>query len=410
VIDAADIKARADCREIARARGVRIKREQGDTMTAHCFNPDGHNNGDRKPSLSVFREGFKCFGCGISGDALGLVMELDGVDFKTALAQLAGELGLSDDAPYRPRRRQQPEPTPTTRQIAARGVGPTERIRADLWGRIWGALVFSDQPEAPAAWAAERGISWQAATLASVRDATHAAGEIIGILRGHTRSELIAAGAIREDGTPWGPLAELGKIAAGDIEHASGAFIPIWSPGKPHTPVGFRFRIYNPTGRLKSLAQFSGAPVLPLGLDSIAQARRLGEPYSVLICEGETDWLAAQDAMRTLGRPCAVLAHCMMSAAWSPAWTALLAGAARVVVLFDRGHGEHPNGQARAIEIAGQLAAIRGDPNTPENLRIHLTEEGGEDLADLHKKGDLTPLLRELTLDRHTPINEEMTA
>lgn len=413
-----DIKARADCREVARAKGARIKRANGDTLVAHCWHPEAHNNGDANPSMSIGRGGFKCFGCGASGDVITLAMELDGADFKTARDTLAAELGISDSYQRPPRTRRAPKITrrPAGVSLEAtprRRLDPVNETRAEVWGRIWEALVFSAQPDAPKQWAESRGISWQAATLASVRDPTDAAAEIVGILRDYTLTEHKAAGTVNQDGKPWHPLRIVKEIASGDRAAADGAFIPMWSPPYGSAPVGMRYRLYEPWANgPKSLAQFSGAPILPLGLDKLDMMPQLGEPFSVLICEGETDWLAAQDAMRALGHPAACLAHCMMSKPWAEAWTRLIAGAesvGRVLVLFDRGPGDRPNGVERAREIAKQLAAIRGADWTRARLSIELTDEGGEDLADLHKKGDLTPLLERLLLGRHAATNEAVS-
>src|SRR5690606_36909539 len=136
--------------------------------------------------------------------------------------------------------------------------------------------------------------------------------------------------------------------------------------GESSAPVAMRWRYYNPHGRVKALAQPSGAPVLPLGLDSIERARAGGAPYSVIVCEGETDWLATIDAARSAGINAAVLSHCVMSTPWRAEWTALAHDAAAVVVGFDEGNTptnpttgkpepDKRPGVLRAREIASQL-------------------------------------------------------
>jgi len=62
---------------------------------AHCFNAAGHARGDRNPSLKLFPESgrYKCYSCGIGGDAIDLVRQVRGVSFVDAVAwlgQLAG--------------------------------------------------------------------------------------------------------------------------------------------------------------------------------------------------------------------------------------------------------------------------------------------------------------------------------
>jgi phage/plasmid-associated DNA primase len=48
----------------------------------HCFNTSGHKNGDANPSLQIWDDGFKCYGCGISGDIYDAVEILEGITDK----------------------------------------------------------------------------------------------------------------------------------------------------------------------------------------------------------------------------------------------------------------------------------------------------------------------------------------
>jgi len=48
----------------------------------HCFNQSGHKNGDANPSCQLFDEGYKCYGCGISGDIYDAVEILEGITDK----------------------------------------------------------------------------------------------------------------------------------------------------------------------------------------------------------------------------------------------------------------------------------------------------------------------------------------
>jgi hypothetical protein len=69
-----------------------------------------------------------------------------------------------------------------------------------------------------------------------------------------------------------------------------------------------------------------------------------------------------------------------------------LAGARRVVVGFDEGHGEQPAGLKRARDIRDSLATAVGRERTKELLKVRLTREG-RDLADLHRAGELVDWL-----------------
>lgn len=53
---------------------------------------------DTKPSAHVSQYGFQCFACGVTGDAVKLIREQEGVDYKTALAVLQERTGGADRA------------------------------------------------------------------------------------------------------------------------------------------------------------------------------------------------------------------------------------------------------------------------------------------------------------------------
>src|ERR1700736_6998837 len=53
-------------------------------------------HGEKTPSFYVVpdKKIFHCFGCGLTGDAIKFVMQLDGKSFPEAVEQLAAEVGL----------------------------------------------------------------------------------------------------------------------------------------------------------------------------------------------------------------------------------------------------------------------------------------------------------------------------
>lgn len=51
-----------------------------------------HN--EKSPSFYVYEDGYHCFGCGAHGDAVGFVMQSQGLQFLEAVELLAGEVGL----------------------------------------------------------------------------------------------------------------------------------------------------------------------------------------------------------------------------------------------------------------------------------------------------------------------------
>lgn len=83
--------------EVAKGLGLEIKGTQ-----AKCFNSSSHKNGDKNPSLGldISRNRFKCFGCGIGGSVIDLVMQVQGIDFNKAIQYLGGDTGAGK-APFK---------------------------------------------------------------------------------------------------------------------------------------------------------------------------------------------------------------------------------------------------------------------------------------------------------------------
>jgi len=57
----------------------------------HCISP---SHQDRSPSASIRRDRYRCFGCGLSVDAIGLVMHVLGLDYLSALRWLGERYGV----------------------------------------------------------------------------------------------------------------------------------------------------------------------------------------------------------------------------------------------------------------------------------------------------------------------------
>lgn len=67
--------------ELVRSRGIRANRSG---MVCCPF------HGDKRPSMKVYKDGFKCFACGENGNAIDFVMKYDGLSFKDAFIYLGG--------------------------------------------------------------------------------------------------------------------------------------------------------------------------------------------------------------------------------------------------------------------------------------------------------------------------------
>jgi hypothetical protein len=59
-------------------------------QSIHCPNQDGHARGDKRPScsLNLGKGVLFCQGCGLSGDAYSVIMQIEGIDFKQVTEQL----------------------------------------------------------------------------------------------------------------------------------------------------------------------------------------------------------------------------------------------------------------------------------------------------------------------------------
>jgi hypothetical protein len=77
-IDVEEVKKRVDIVEVV-SDYIELKRT-GKVYMGRCPFHD-----DRKPSFAVYPDGYKCFGCGASGDVINFIMEIRGCDFKEAL-------------------------------------------------------------------------------------------------------------------------------------------------------------------------------------------------------------------------------------------------------------------------------------------------------------------------------------
>ena len=79
------LKARIDVCNLAHRLGVHVLANDRD---AHCFNAGAHRNGDRNPSMRLFEDGYKCYGCGIKGDAIDMVKAIRRIGFREAVEYL----------------------------------------------------------------------------------------------------------------------------------------------------------------------------------------------------------------------------------------------------------------------------------------------------------------------------------
>lgn len=77
-----EIIAQVPMQRVLEERGIKIARN------GMCSCP--FHGADRKPSMKIYKDGFRCFACGNSGNVIDFVMAYDNVPFKTAFVSLGG--------------------------------------------------------------------------------------------------------------------------------------------------------------------------------------------------------------------------------------------------------------------------------------------------------------------------------
>ena len=85
-----------DCREIARRLGLELNRQN----KVRCF----LHAGDKNPSLQVYADGWKCYGCDEHGDAVDLVARYRGVSNGEAAQWIIDTMGTPQPTPPTPKK------------------------------------------------------------------------------------------------------------------------------------------------------------------------------------------------------------------------------------------------------------------------------------------------------------------
>lgn len=77
-----EIKASNSMFDILTRYGIKANR----SGFIHC----PFHNGDRKPSMKVYKDGYNCFACGANGDIFTFIMEMEKQAFKEVFLSLGG--------------------------------------------------------------------------------------------------------------------------------------------------------------------------------------------------------------------------------------------------------------------------------------------------------------------------------
>lgn len=90
-----------DCRIVARRLGLELNRQD----KVRCF----LHAGDKNPSLQVYTDGWKCFGCGEYGDAVDLVARYRGISKGAAAQWIADTMGIPQPIAPTPKKSSSPD-------------------------------------------------------------------------------------------------------------------------------------------------------------------------------------------------------------------------------------------------------------------------------------------------------------
>lgn len=84
-----EIKQQYSMREIVERYGIKVNRAG---FCSCCF-----HNGDRTPSMKIYKRDYHCHACGANGDIFSFVMGMEHCDFKTAYKALGGSYKAKTD-------------------------------------------------------------------------------------------------------------------------------------------------------------------------------------------------------------------------------------------------------------------------------------------------------------------------
>lgn len=401
-----NVRHALDAREVAKRYNLHGKATQrGHWHTFRCVSPDHHDN---KPSMGVSQHGFKCRSCGFSGDVFDLVATLEGLDTSRdwpevleISAQLAGVDPLYYITPSKKRAPSAARPTlndtPTPDRSDEESIHTRARIHKEIW-RILRDLPLTHQASA---FFQGRSLAPDAMHRLGARDPSLATAQLRSYLDGLTHEELEGAG-LWKDEKLWWPLR---RMLDGKGEAMAGVMLPLYWPGYDH-PMGWRWRMLSPYSYVdedgairtyKALGHGTSGRADILGMHLAANA------HTVIVCEGEPDYLSAAECVEGL-EGVEVIGICAITAsdAKQGKWLEELAELERVVFAIHRdidkrngaraplehhgfyGKGSHGSG----IGLAEGLLKAHGRLILPtlRSFRV-LDVEGERDLNDLHQEG-----------------------
>ncbi len=367
----------------ALAERLDIKVQKNGKM-AHCPDPS-HGRGDKNASLSFFdgNEAWKCHACGSGGDAFNLWTLVHGGGFKEALAGLADMYGVDIGRKKRhltvyrnPKHKQGKTAEKPSLDLTPQPL-PSIQARRFL-DEIWGVVKDIPNTRNFTDWMSGRRIKPEVARELGWRDWQPAIREIGEVWRRHSSQAREDAG-LERDGKPWYPL-------TATREGKPGAFIPAFHPNA-HGPIGFRWRSFDPAAKPKTFSPFGSTPVFGLSLPpapsaGLAWLSGAHKHQTVIIVEGEPDWLTAAQTWQSLA---GILCLTNVSGGWPAQLTTFLDAAERVVCMVHDVHGK------RVLDgLTAALIQRRGPDFIKDGGLIEWLVDENNDLNDQHRNDKST--------------------
>ena len=154
-------------------------------------------HGEKTPSFYVYDDHFHCFGCGVHGDVISFVMQMEGKNFPEAVEELASSAGM-----------EVPKDTRRTQEEVAH-VRSLEDVLAATQ-EIWSRALYKPEGRAGLDYLLGRGLTRETLETFGLGWASERRGELVSALapKGITPEMMAEAGLMRVDehGHPKGEL------------------------------------------------------------------------------------------------------------------------------------------------------------------------------------------------------------
>jgi hypothetical protein len=367
-----------DLRAIAKDHGVKPGKSRN---SFHCFNPTGHRNGDKTPSLAIYKDHFKCFGCGISGDVFTLLEMVRGYSFKEALTHLrpshqrySNHLKYKDNSMTKFRVVQPPK-KPEVKPEPEKALYE-HKDYLGFMEKLWQLLSPTTLSQQALEWLASRSLSSEVAYQYGCREFPAIREALFPVL---AQTNLVNLGLATQQNPDqlWFPMRKLDSFEM--------LAIPCWSP-RYSFPIQWRCRLYKPwdQGKMKVFAQPSVlGGVEPLGMKGYLSRK------TILICEGEPDFFTLK---QTVSPNVSVIGICSVAQGWKEEWTRYIAYANKICIVL------HDTRESRifAAQVALQVAQASSIGQARKSMLRFLVDEDN-DLNDFLKNQTLAPWIQKLS-------------